>query len=273
MLTKVEVRNVAGGLMVLPLEDITEGLLVLDIQGLDPVKATIVSSSFATIDGEQHQSSRRGVRNLIFRLGLEPDYATDTVSSLRSRVYSYFMPKSFINLRFFTVDDLEVDISGHVESCETPMFTEEPTVDISILCMDPDFYDRVPVVVEGDTVDDDAEQLVEYVGSVDSGIVFTLNVDRTIDELTIYHKAPNDEIRILEFSAPMVAGDVLRISTVTGAKGATLTHLGTSSSILRGVSPQSPWTELMSGDNYIRVYAEGDPIPYTIEYLNRYGGL
>lgn len=273
MLNKVEVRNVQGELLTFVLDDVSDGYVVEDVGGLDPVKATLVSSSFASLDGTQYQSAKRENRNITFQIGLEPDYITETVSDLRQRIYQYFMPKESVDLRFFDSNGLEVDISGRIESCQNAMFTKEPAVDISIVCFNPDLYDRTPVEISGNTVSTTIETLVEYPGTVETGIVFVLNVNRTISEFTIYHRLPNDEIRILDFSAPLVSGDVLRISTVPGSKGATLTRSGTTSSILYGISPQSNWTAFMRGDNYIRVYAVGAAIPFEIEYITKYGGL
>lgn len=273
MLNLVEVRSSQGNLLVLSLTDASNGFIVADIEGLDPVKATIVSSSFARVDGTQYQASRREERNIKLKVELEPDYVVDTVRDLRHRLYAYFMPKSVVGLKFYDTNGLIVDISGRVETCQSALFTKEPTMDISIICFDPDFYDPTPVQISGMTTATETETLLEYNGTVDTGITFVLNVDRTLSEFTIYHRPPNDETRTLEFSAPLVAGDVLTISTVSGDKGATLARAGTTSSILYGISPQSNWTELMSGDNYIRVYAEGAGVPFEIEYLNKYGGL
>lgn len=273
MLSKVEVRGAQGNLLVLPLEDIVEGLMVEEIEGLDPVKATIVSSSFATQDGAQYQSSKRESRNIKIHLGLEPDPEFDTVRTLRKRVYDFFMPKAPVNLRFFMEDGLTVDIAGRVESCDTPMFVQEPTVDISIINFDPDFLNLTPSLLNGNTTSTTTETLVDYDGTVETGIVFTLNVNRSVNDFSLYHRTPSNELRTLDFSAPLVAGDVLTISTVSGNKGATLTRAGVNSSILRGVSPQSNWTELAAGDNYLRVYATGAAIPYSIQYVMRYGGL
>lgn len=273
MLTLVEVRSSQGSLLSLPLEDVSDGLILQDVEGLDPVKATIVSSSFAGMDGSQYQSSRREDRNLILKLDLEPDYITSSVRDLRKRLYKYFMPKSYVSLRFYDSDGLTVDISGRVESFESPLFTNEPEVSISILCFDPDFIDLTPVELNGMTTSGTTETLITYDGSVETGILFTLNLDRNLTEFTFYHRPPDGTLRSMEFAASLVAGDVLKISTVAGNKGANLNRSNSDSSILYGISPQSNWIELMQGDNYIRVYAEGIPIPYNITYTNRYGGL
>ncbi len=44
MLTKLDVSTVQGDLLTLQLDDVSEGLVVLEVEGLDPVKATLVSS-------------------------------------------------------------------------------------------------------------------------------------------------------------------------------------------------------------------------------------
>lgn len=273
MLTTVEVRNSQGDLLSLPLEDATAGFIVADIQGLDPVKATLVSSSFAQLDGTQYQSSRREARNIVIRLELDPDYITTSVRDLRNRLYDFFMPKAEVNLRFIMSDDLSVDIMGRVETCESPLFTQNPDIHISVMCFKPDFIDLVPVELSGETTATSTETMVPYEGTVEAGIQFVLNVDRTLTEFTFYHRPPDGSLRTLDFAAPLEDGDVLTISTVPGAKGATLTRDGTDSPILYGISPQSNWIAFSRGENHIRVYAEGDEIPFDIVYTPRYGGL
>jgi hypothetical protein len=273
MLTKVEVRTETGMLLVLPLDDISDGFGIEDITGLDPVKATLVSSAFANVDGSHYHSSRREPRNILLTVVLEPDYAVTTVRELRKTLYSYFMPKAAVSLRFFMEDGLTVDISGIVESFNAELFTKEPKATISVMCFDPDFIELESVVVEGDTVADTTEFLIEYEGTVETGITFVLNVDRTLTEFTIYHKLPNDQIVTLDFSAALEADDVLTITTIPGSKAVTLVRDATLTSVLYGMSPQSNWIELKKGENYLRVYAVGDPIPFTIEYTTRHGGL
>jgi hypothetical protein len=273
MLTKVEIRTVAGTMLSLPLEDTSNGIVVQDIDGLDPVKATLVSSSFAQMDGEQYHSSRREPRNITMELGLEPDYVLESVRDIRNRLYGFLMPKSRINLRFYMEDELIVDIDGRVESFESQLFSKDPKVDISVMCFQPDFVVLDAVTLVGDTVADETDTLIEYDGTVETGIVLTLNVDRTLTEFTIYHKPPDDQVRQLDFAASLELGDVVTISTIVGDKFASLLRGTTTSSILYGVSPQSNWIQLEHGDNDIRVYALGDPIPYEISYTPRYGGL
>lgn len=273
MLSSVEIRTSRGGVLTLPLQDVSDGLVLAEVQGLDPVKATLVSSSFAGADGEQYHSSRREARNITLKLDLEPDYVTTSVSDLRNRLYTYLMPKSEVTLGFYMSNGLYTEIVGRVESLESPQFTQEPAADISLTCFDPDFIDPVPVHLDLMSTDLTTETLIPYLGTVDTGVVFTLLPDRALSQFTIYHRPPDGTFRQLDFVTALSAGDKLVISTVPGAKGATLTSAGTTKSVLYGVSPQSNWHALQNGDNYFRVYATGAPIPFDIDYITRYGGL
>lgn len=263
MLSEVEVRTAQGDLLVMPLEDISDGIIITEIEGLDPVKATIVSSTYSV----------REDRNLIFHLNLEPDYTTQTVGDVRKRLYNFFMPKSAVSMTMRDSNGLEVDISGRVESCEAPPFTREPKMDVSIMCFNSDFVDMTPVEVEGFTVDDTTATDISYIGNVESGIKLELFVDRSITEFTMYSTSADGILRTMDFAASLVAGNVLEIVTIPGQKSAMVYVAGTPTSILYGVSPHANWLELQPGVNSVRVYAEGAPIPYKITYFTRYGGL
>ncbi|ASR83322.1 minor tail protein [Arthrobacter phage Caterpillar] len=272
MLYKVEIHNAQGNTLVLPLGSSSSGYLVKPIDGLDPVPANIVSTSFANLDGEQHQASRREKRNIVMKLGLKMG-AAGSVSSLRARLMQYFMPKSTVKLTFFREDGPDVDIYGVVETFNCPQFVKEPEATISLLCHKPDFYVPTPTVVSGVTTSGTNEQVVDYEGSVETGFVFKLNIDRPMSQFTIFQRSSDQSLNRMLFAEPLIAGDVLTISTVSGDKYATLTRAGSDTSLLYGVAPDASWINLFPGPNYIRVYTEGAAIPYTITYTSKVGGL
>lgn len=272
MLTKVEVStNLVGTKLVLPLIGTNQPFLIKDIEGLDPVKANIVSSSFSTLDGTQYQSSRRESRTIIFKLGL--DISHGPIKLLRKFLYRYLMPKSVVSLRFHDSDGTYVDISGMVETCVVPLFAEEPEATISVFCFDSDFYTPMPVVVEGATTFTEKEVAIDYDGDVESGVKLRMVLNRIIDNFKVYHRLPDQSIRILEFNSTLIHGDVLEISTVSGNKFAYRLRAGKTDSVLDGITPFSSWLELAPGLNHIRVYSKGMPLPYTIDYTSKYGGL
>src|SRR5919107_5212116 len=131
MLESVEIVNSQGQSLVLPLENDSTGVYLRGLEGLDPVKANLVSSSFANLDGAQYNSSRREARNVKIMLGLDPDYSKETVRTLRADIYRFFMPKTEVLLRFHIFDEFDtniitqnnlVEILARIESCDTPLF-------------------------------------------------------------------------------------------------------------------------------------------------------
>jgi hypothetical protein len=273
LLTRVEVRTRQGTLLNFPLDDVLNGYIIEEIEGLDPVKATLVTSTDAGQDGEQDHGWRREARDIKLKISLEPDYVTTTVKNLRDRLYAYFMTGRLVYLRFVDDDDSEYDIVGRVESCDTPLFVKEPRVDVSVHCYNPDFVIPAPISLPGATVETPIHTLIDYPGTVDTGLVVTIPVNRVESSFSIYVVGEDEMTRQLDFSAPLVAGDIVRISTVSGAKGATLKRAGVETSALYGVDPTSDWVTLEQGRNKFRVQTSGAPIPYTLEYLTRFGGL
>ena len=278
MLTRVEVQTTRGTSLVLPIVDPENGFVVADIEGLDPVKAILVSSSFAGVDGERPHPSgnRREKRNIKIKLDFDPDYVGNTTESLRNLLYAYLMPKSEVNLRFFNDSGLYVDIWCFVESFDDPLFVKDPDATISLIGYDPDFVNPVQVSLAGNTVADAVTMDVVYPGTVETGIDLTLAINRAVSAFTVYNTPPGSTTQQLDFAAttPFSAGDSLRISTVSGAKGAWLTRAGVTTSLLYGVSMQSVWVNLEGpGTNKFRVFATGAAIPYTLKYYTRYGGL
>lgn len=280
MLTLVEARSPLGSLLSMPMGDVSSGIYIADIDGLGPVKATLVSSSFAGEDGEQYHSSRREARDVKLTLGLEPDYVTTTVRALRARLYNYFMTGMPVNLRFYDVDgatSLTVGIDGRVETCEPTIFDQEPAMEVGVRCFKPDFLELTQVTVNGTTTTTSTDQTVNYTGTVETGIVFNITATKAIPNFTIYHTPPDGVVRSLYYNDPLAVGDKLEISTIPGSKYVRKTLSGQSSysSMLRGQSPSSNWIEFQPGPNKVRVSvpAGADAVAWTMKYTNRHGGL
>lgn len=273
MITKVEVKNQRGNTLTLPILEDDGPYQISGIEGLQPVKASLISSNYAGEDGEIFQSAKRGSRNIKIKLDLDPDFVDNNYTTLRQGLYPYFATKSVVTLRFYTSTGLYVDILGVVEEFSSPLFERDPNVEISVMCFQPDFVDPRMVTVEGFTVDDAESIEIEYPGNIEAGVVVTLSVNRVLTDFTIYNVDEGGGILQLDFSGDLEDGDQLVISSLRGAKGITLTRSGVSSSYLYGRSAQSNWIELSEGTNNFRIYAPGDPVPYVLEYVVRYGGL
>ena len=273
MITQVEVRNTSGDLLTFVLDDTTDGFVFEDLEGTDPVKATLAYSKVQGRSGGVFQNVQRENRNLKLILTLEPDYIDTSVYDLRVQLYNFFMPESQVYLRIFLDNDLVVDIDGYVESCDAPSFVQDPKATISIVCFDPDFVAIDSVVIEGDTVDDTEDTTILYEGNVSTGLKIVLNVDRVLSDFTVYVKAGDNVVRTFPIQGSFIADDVITINSTPDEKAVTLLRDNVTTSILYAKSPQGEWPVFTRGVYHFRIYTDGAPIPYTVEYVPRYGGL
>jgi hypothetical protein len=253
VLTAVAITNSRGSTLTLPLADTSNGYAVRDIEGLDPVDATLTTSSIAQQDGAQPQNAQRITRNITMKIGLEPNWATETVRSLRAGLYDYLMPKANITMGFYFDGELSAVIAGQVESFDNTMFSADPEVDISIINYDPDFYGPAPVEVEGLTkADTSAPILIEYDGTSDAGFIFTLDIDQDIQDVTITNSGPDGLFQKMTLTGPFENEDVVTINTIPGSKSIVRTRGVLTTSALTGFDPTSTWLTLRKGTNTFR---------------------
>jgi Phage tail protein. len=273
MLTEVQATAASGDILSMVLREISSGIVTEEVEGLDPVKATIVSTSTPNAAGEQYMASKRDARDIKFTLGLEPDYISEMPEDVRNRLYKWFMPNTFVDLKFINENGISADIRGMTETFEAPLFVQEPKATISVRCFDSDFVDENVESISGNTVSNTLMTTEEYLGTVESPVDFFLFVNRDVDEFSIYQNLPGGYFRQINFAWPLHSGDTVKISSTPGEKGVTLTRAGVTSSLLYAMDSTSSWFNFYPGVNEFRVYATGAAIPYYMTYSKRYGGL
>jgi hypothetical protein len=139
MLTKVEVIGASAGMLTLLLGGPNQSpIQIRDISGLEPVKAEITTVP-SNKDGDLFQNARLGKRNIVFKLGLDPNWVNQTMSTLRHMLYTHFPPKTWRTLKFYSDDMPTVEVGGYIESNEPNMFSQDPEIQISIICPKPKF--------------------------------------------------------------------------------------------------------------------------------------
>jgi Phage tail protein len=246
---------------------------VKDIKGLDPVKATLVSSSIAQLDGADFQHARREPRNILLTLGLEPDYVMNSVASLRNDLYDYFMTKMPVGLEFYMDEALFAMTGGIVESNENNMFSADPEVNISVICYDPDFYDTDVTTVSGVTVSDTSNQVITYPGTTDTGVIFSVTLPAGTYGIDLVNTRPDNITNLMRITGTFLANDILTVNTIPRQKAVTVTRAGLPSSALFFLDKTSSWISLMRGDNLFRAYYSGASLPFTLDYTAKFGGL
>jgi len=289
MLTKVEVENTQGSVLTLSVQNESNGYQIREISGLDPTKASVISSDFALLDGAQFQASRRETRNLMFTIGLSPNYGSNSAASLRAGLYGFFMPKTMIKLRFYMEGWPTVSLVGYVESLGSPMFSSDPVVTISVLCMEPNFMGLDSIIAKDPDLPEasigfetkTSAQIVSgaggvsipYAGSIETGFLFSMTL--AAGRVMLSGFSILRDLDTLVFVGELAGGDRVDISTVAGNKYAQVTRNGATTpvSVLYAISPNSDWLNLYPGPNDLLVKAEGDAISWQLSYYNRYGGL
>lgn len=281
MITKVEVRKSATGeVLVLPLFNSDNGFRVVDIEGLDPVQTTLVSSSFANVDGEYHQSSRRVPRNLRFTLALQVGHPDFGVDDIRHSLYKWFAQKVPLTLHFFTSTLAigTVEIVGRVEDVEAGPFAKDPSMIISMICHNPSFKDITDTQVGGFTFTEiPATQTFFYDGTTETGFMFVMQAAAPLDSVIINHQGPDDVIKQITLNdLNLLTEDILVVGTESGKKEITRIRPSegfTETSLLYTTAPGYQWIELQPGVNLFTVQTMSGVNVFTLQYSNKYGGL
>ena len=279
-LRSINIQNVRTGVgLGLPLRSSDSGYFVKGVDGLDPVKAELVYSSFGLIDGVQFQSARRESRNIVVSLGFDPDYASTSVSDLRRAFYSVMNPKDEV---VFTIVFADFSgalstyrINGYIETIESPVFSKDPELTISIICPDPDFLSSMGTVRSYSTVTSSgtSSPAITYEGTAPTGYAVTMNINRAVTRFDVLHITADGLTNTLTTNYSFASGDKLEISTVPRAKGIWVTRAGVKSTILQSTTPESAWSRFTSGVNYFKIVASGTAIPYTLNYQPRISGI
>lgn len=278
MLDIVEVRTPLGALLSLPLEDPTNGYFVEEIEGLDPVKASLVSVGYAQGDGAQYRGGRIDPRNIKFRIALEPDYISQSMDSLRQQLYSFFMPKSTVNLRFRVTQvqggpERVRDISGVVEDCAIDFFSETCVANISVMCYDPYFSDPTPVTKSGTLGD---SFVIENPGTVPVGFRFDVTNEPqgygyNLDQRLV----SGPPLTSFNIYGEFRRYDIIKMNSEFGKKSLIADRVDQISPVpmLGAIQPGSQWLQMGLGRNLIQTGNQGVLRPFTLRFTPKYGGL
>lgn len=291
MITKVTVTNVRGTELEMLLSgDNIAPFQIRNITGLGPVSATVNTLPLATHDGVSVTGSSVGKRNIVFTLGLVPDWADQTMAGLRNALYAYLMPKQPVTLEIESSHLPTVTIAGIVESCEPNIFSKDPEIMVSILCPSPDFIALTSTVVTGVTLagvamapDPDDYTAVNYVGTSPTGFTMLITDSVLVPE---YLEAPFTINNVIEspglnyeesiaFESVIDAVTFVEFSSVTGDRHIRRVTGGVPTSLLHTVSfyPGETWPQLIFGENQISVVADEEGLDWSMEYFARFGAL
>lgn len=295
MIEYVKVTNYLGESKTLILRKPEEsGFIIQNIDGLGAPNADINITEMATKDGGLYNSARTGTRNIVFEFRLMD---RPTIEAVRQSSYKYFPIKQRVTMLFKT-DNRECEAYGYVESNTPDIFSEEETIQISVICDDPYFYSRYsnttvfygidpkfefefsnesledPLIIFSE-VQTKTEQTVVYSGDAEIGITIKIHAIGPAKNIHIYKlstrevfNVDTDKLEKLTGSG-IVFGDDIEISTLKGSKHITLLRNGVYTNILNCVDKNADWFLLSKGDNIFAYTADEGLENLQFQIINR----
>lgn len=245
----------------------TDFIQIRDIQGLDPVAASIGAVPLGSSDGEVFTGSSVRSRNIVLTVHPNPDWSNWTFEGLRRLLYAYFMPKQDARLVFYSDDMPTVDIQGVVESVTANPFSSDPELLVSIICTDPYFKTISPITLSGengDIVD------IDYKGNIESGV--QIRVDWVSNPEPTSVKIQNLEI-VIEDPSVLSSTQYLQVSSLPKDKYIKRFEEAVEESLLSFVKAGSEWPTLVPGDNQFTVITDAGTQIWELQYSERFGGL
>jgi hypothetical protein len=284
--TKVEVYTSKQDVDTLEIVDANrpdlDFLHVVNIEGLDPVTASVSSTALPFTDVGVISGEEVPARNIVLTVSPDPDWSTFKPEELRVILYQYFTPKSTVKL-VFTTEELTypVEIYGEVEACEYNQYSEGATYQISIICPDPYFTSTHEETVTGtaisfDSWPPDPEAPIVIDSQIPIGFRVTLADGYETGELYIQVGDPsvstfhmsvveNPNPNTFEMDSRSLHKKARTIAVDTGI----FTNL--LGKIESGY--QSIWPILQPGSNIFAVMGDVAGNDWVVKYFNRYTGL
>lgn len=285
----------------------SSGLLITNIDGIQPYRATINTTKFAPTTklggGEAYNSASIEKRNIVIDLRFKDDF--ESIENIRQRTYRYF-PVGRVLTLYITTDNREVKTTGYVEFNEPTFFSKECGTRISIICPDPYFYSASinslvntnfsgvestftfpfsnaslteKLLVFG-IIHAQTENLIQYLGDVETGLFIYIHATGAIENIKIYNTVTRELMGIshdllsLLLEGGIIAGDDIIINTTLGSKSITLIRNGVYYNILNAKDGVS-WLTLVKGDNLFAFTADSGIsfLQLRMENLIVYEGL
>lgn len=274
------------------------GLVIKDISGLGPSKATINVTKLATKDGGTYNSANIEARNIVLKLGCyrkEGDKSF-TIEDARQLTYKYFPVKRKITFIIKT-DNRHVKTEGYVESNEVSIFSENEESNVSIICPDPFFYEvdsssddkgftgiisnfefpfsnksLTEKLLKFGTIRKHNPQAIYYNGEYKIGLTIRMHAKGEIVNPRLINTTTNEtmsinteEIKNLTGKG-FVAGDEIIINTRKGAKSVLLFRNGEVINILSSLVSYQTWFTLEKGENMFTYDTESGGSDVIIRY-------
>lgn len=235
--------------------------LLKGVSGLNPTDLDLFMGDYAR-DGGIYSGRRANRRAVGLAITPNPQFSQgETVSDLRRKLQRVFMEPNLrgdaVTLEFY--DDVSLDvltIKGYAEKFENEVFSQDPTVNVSLLCPDPYIKKSQPTVFDGPLW---VENSFPYSGTANSGFKLKVEITSDTDTLTLGVDDELDPTNIFQLNLSslggFLVGDIVDIDTNYGHRSVNIIRGGITASIFSGLTNSSKWVQLHSENVKLRLGA------------------
>jgi len=190
------------------------------------------------------------------------------------------MPQSRPQLTFYSDELPPVYIDGVVESFEPNMFSIDPEIQISFLGLRPEFIDIGSHEVSGPIVSGTPEATINYQGTLSAGFIVQIKAPTDMDAFSgdfIVRNTVRGIDHEFRFSDAVInTTKFVELNTQRYQRylrSVPVDEDDPFTDILAKMDLQSEWPELLPGTNVISIITEAVGLSFTLNYVNRFGGL
>lgn len=280
-----KVENTRNNILTLTQNE--DNFQVLKITGLNPPKAQINTTKMATLDGKKFNSSTLNERNIVITVKLNGD-----VEKNRIRLYSFFRPKEWCKF-YYKNSSRDVFIEAYTENVECDLFTNNETMQISLLCPEPYFKDIQEIIddiskilskfefpfsideegIEFSTLDISKITNIHNISEMDTGVTINIDIYSHIEKLLIKNTSTGETLTL---NYQFQSNDKVIINTNKGHKSIKLIRNAETINIFSAIEKGSAFFRLNIGDNFFSYLAddgENDSFVHIVFRRNTlYGG-
>ena len=258
MIETLWITNPNGDTLELDLRssDTDHGLLIFNMTGLGPPKATVSGTAGPGYDGIRGSFVRADARHMVLTLAVTATGADEEIA--KQLIYDFFPVKETVVIGI-TTGAKDVYGEAIVETNEMAEFAHTENAVIGLYFSDPYFLDLIETLFY---VPYNVSTNVHYKGETPTGIEMTVILGSYFSGNVVITNNRGSQSMTIDLSVfGGDPGDRIYINTMINQKSIILTHGmdGTPIDMLTYVGFGEDWIQLHPGDNSIKITVGGTP--------------
>lgn len=237
---------------------------VISIDGLDA--GALHPRYYGSATGQKFYTLEQDPRELVFKIGLNPDFSNnETYSKLRDAVYKIITKSKSgrVDIHFKNETHFVAILTGFVTKISTDPSNKDQQILVTINCEDPVLRSPISIPINYDLFDFNDFLIHDNISTAPHGISFRLKIDDPLVDLIIGD--PTDaswNLRVIPIGG-FHAGEVLYFSSEFGRK-----QIRTRArNLMSRVTGKSIWPVVFPGENH---FSFNHPASLSLQKLSHY---